>query len=208
MAYVCGGPATAVSLGGDVMRNLMKLLMVLALVAGTTLASGPANSATSNAAYSWHVADALLEDVAGSPPYAIAEADNGDQIWLDGTGVLDGDAKTASGGGTFIHKLPDGSTFATGTWTADGLVSLQFYGCEDVGLPVLLCGGLAKLDVAIHPAGTSLALPATLRVDCLIGDIPAGGEPARHEGVKLNVKDFLNFNHTVPSGFTVFIPAD
>jgi len=87
-------------------------------------------------------------------------------------------------------------------------VSLQFYGCEDVGLPFELCGGLAKLAVTIHPDGTSLDLQATLWVDCLIGNIPSGGEPARHEGVKLNVQDLINFNHTHHSGFTVFIPED
>lgn len=191
------------------MRKVVRLLVVLALVGGSALTSGSAQATTSKAAYSWHVADALLENAVGSPPYAIAVADNGDEVWIDGTGVLDGAAKTASGGGTFIHKRADGSTVATGTWTADRLVSLQFYGCEDVGLPVLLCGGLAKLAVTIHPDGTSLSLPGTLWIDCLIGDgIPSGGAPARSEGVRLNVNDLINFNRTEESGFTVFIPED
>ena len=190
------------------MRKVMRLLAVLALVLGTALTSGSAQATTSKASFSWHVADALLEGAVGSLPYAIAVADNGDEVWIDGTGVLDGAAKTASGGGSFIHKRADGSTAATGTWTADRLMSLQFYGCEDVGLPVLLCGGLAKLAVTIHPDGTTAEFPATLWVDCLIGDIPSGGEPARSEGVRLNVHDLINFNHTEESGFTVLIPED
>lgn len=39
-------------------------------------------------------------------------------------------------------------------------------------------------------------------IDCVLGDkIPTSA----HQGVKVNVKDFLNFNHTHHSGFTVFI---
>jgi hypothetical protein len=168
-----------------------------------------ATAGTSKAAYDWHIADAFLEVAVESPPWAVAEADNGDMVLLDGTGVLDVPAKTASGGGDFIHLLPNGSTFATGTWTADRLVSFQFYGCGGPGLPDFLCGGLAKLHVTIHPDGTTLALPATLWVDCLLGDkIPSGGAPARAEGVRLSVHDLINFNHThEDSGFTVFIPS-
>lgn len=179
----------------------------LAAALGTFGVAGTAMADTSKDAYSWHVADAFLEDAADSPPVAIARAVSGDTIELDGSGLLDGRAKTASGGGEFTHKAPDGTVIATGTFATNDLISFQFYGCGGEGVPDFLCGGLAKLDVTLHPAGTSLALPATLSIDCLIGDkIPSGGEEPRHEGVKLNVKDRLNFNETVHSGFTVFIP--
>ncbi|TDO30418.1 hypothetical protein EV643_13832 [Kribbella sp. VKM Ac-2527] len=107
-----------------------------------------------------------------------------------------------------MHKRADASVFAQGTFTARSLTSFQFYGCSDQIVPgATLCGGLAKLEVTLTPAGTSLQLPATLWIDCLIGDkIPSGGDPARHEGIRLNVNDLINFNKTVPSGFTVFIP--
>ena len=143
----------------------------------------------------------------GSPPWAVAEAPSGDVIMLDGTGLLDAGAKTASGGGRFIHLAPDGSLVAQGTFTADRLVSFQFYGCGGPDLPDFLCGGLAKLNVTIAPDGTTFEFPATLSIDCLLGDkLPSGGEPPRAEGIRLNVKGLNNFNHTHEhSGFTVFI---
>jgi hypothetical protein len=189
-------------------RALIAAVIPLAFVASMLGAAGVASAGTSKAAYSWHVADALLEEAAGSPPVAIAMASNGDTVELDGTGTLNAADKTASGGGQFVHKRADGSVDPPGTFTVNGLVSFQFYGCSDQVIPgVTLCGGLAKLDVTLTPSGTSLQFPATLWIDCLIGDnIPAGGEPARDEGIRLNVKDLINFTQTVPSGLTLFIP--
>jgi hypothetical protein len=122
---------------------------------------------------------------------------------------MDVSAMTASGGGTFAHM--SGSTLvASGTWTATRLLSFQFYGCghiDGIVLPPDRCGGLAALDVQLvgHPAGrpnVTISADGLLRIDCLIGDPPPSGE----EGVRLNVKDVINFNKTVPeSGTTVFI---
>jgi hypothetical protein len=188
-------------------RTRSAAAFALALVAALFLAVPTASAGTSKLAYSWHVADDFLEAAVGSPPWAIAEAPSGDVIMLDGTGLLDVAAKTASGGGRFVHLAPDGSTVAEGTFTADGLVSFQFYGCGGPGGEDFLCGGLAKLDVTLTPDGTTLEFPATLWIDCLLGDkIPSDGEPPRAEGIRLNVKGLLNFNHTHEhSGFTVFI---
>lgn len=159
--------------------------------------AGPASAGTSKPAYSWHVADEFLEEAVGSPEWAIAEAPNGDKILLDGNGLLDLGAKTASGEGRFIHLAANGSVVGQGTFTANRLVSFQFYGCGGEGLPDFLCGGLAKLDVTLTPEGTSLEFPATLWIDCLLGDgIPSGGEPARAEGIRLNVNGIANFNQT------------
>lgn len=186
-----------------------RLFAALALVLATPFLLSPstASAGTSKLAYSWHVADDFLEGAVGSPPWAIAEAPSGDVIMLDGSGLLDAGDKTASGGGRFIHLAPNGSVVGQGTFTADRLMSFQFYGCGGEGLPDFLCGGLAKLAVTLSPAGTTLKFPATLWIDCLLGpNIPSGGEPPRAEGIRLNVKDLLNFNHTHEhSGFTVFI---
>jgi hypothetical protein len=191
-------------------KVLLAALLPLTLIAATLGVAGTSSAGTSKAAYSWHVADALLEEAAGSPEVAIASASNGETVELDGTGLLNAADKTASGGGQFVHKAADGVTVVgQGTFEAHRLVSFQFYGCSDEIVPgVTLCGGLAKLDVTLEPAGTSLEFPATLWIDCLIGDkIPSGGEPARDEGIRLNVKNLINFNKTVHSGFTVFIPG-
>jgi hypothetical protein len=159
-------------------RALVAAVLPVALVAATVSFGGAAYADSSNAAYSWHVADALLEEAAGSPPVAIAEASSGETVEVDGTGVMDAGDKTASGGGTIVHKAADGSVVAQGTWTAHRLISFQFYGCSDEIVPgVTLCGGLAKLEITATPEGTSLEFPATLWIDCLIGEkIPSGGE--------------------------------
>jgi len=187
-------------------RALLFAGLTLALVAPGLFAT-PSVALTSKQAYGWHVADDFLEREVGSPPWAVAEAPSGDEVLLDGSGLMDVAAKTASGGGRFIHLAPNGSVVGQGTFTANRLVSFQFYGCGGEGLPDFLCGGLAKIDVTLTPQGTSLKFPATLYVDCLLGDsIPSGGDPARAEGIRLNVKDLINFNHTHEhSGFTVFI---
>lgn len=180
---------------------------LLSLVTPWVMLAGPASAETSKLAYSWHVADEFLEGAVGSPEWAIAEAPNGDEILLDGTGWLDVAAKTASGEGRFIHLAANGSVAGQGTFTANRLVSFQFYGCGGEGVPDFLCGGLAKLDVTLTPEGTSLEFPATLWIDCLLGDgIPSGGEPARAEGIRLNINGIANFNQTHEhSGFTVFV---
>jgi hypothetical protein len=71
-------------------------------------------------------------------------------------------------------------------------------------LPPQFFGGKLLLNVLATPdAAPSLHFPATLTVVCELGSPP----PAAVEGVKFNVKDFLNFNKTVPeSGATVFVP--
>lgn len=187
-------------------RARLFVVVAVALMLAPLPVVGTASAETSKAAYSWHVADELLEDQAGSPEWAIARAENGDTIQVDGTGAMDVAAKTASGGGRFVHNFAGGGS-ASGTFTAERLLSFQFYGCGGEGLPDSLCGGLAKLEVTLTPdANPSLHFRGILWIDCLVGDkIPSGGEPARHEGIRLNVKDLINFVHTEHSGFTVFI---
>jgi hypothetical protein len=184
------------------MRRALTLLFTPLFLVSTVL-TGTASADTTKAAYSWHIADQFLQDNVGSPQWAIAEADNGDLIKLRGTGLLDGGDKTASGGGVFELWAPDGTLVAAGTFEVHGLTSLDFYGCGGDGLPDFLCGGDALVSATFTPASApSLHLPAAISIDCLLGDkIP----PAAHEGVKVNVKDLLNFNHTRHSGFTVFL---
>jgi hypothetical protein len=142
----------------------------------------------------------------GSPIGAIARAGNGDTISVEGNGALDVAAKTASGGGTVVHKDAAGNVLATGTYEATGLVSFQSFGCGGAGLPDFLCGGIAKLNVTITPDfDTSLHFPAVLWIDCVLGNPP----PSAVEGVRLNIKDVINFNKSLSeeegSGFTVFV---
>lgn len=184
------------------MRRALTLLLTPLFLVATAL-SGTAAADTTKAAYSWHIADQFLQDNVGSPPWAVAEADNGDIIKIRGTGLLDGGDKTASGDGVFEHWAADGTLVGTGTFEVHKLLSFHFYGCGGEGVPDFLCGGDALVDATFTPdAAPSLHFPATISIDCLIGDkIP----PSAHEGVKVNVKGLLNFNHTHHSGFTVFV---
>jgi hypothetical protein len=111
----------------------------------------------------------------------------------------------AEAGGSYIWPTT-AAPHAEGNFAAHKLVSFHFYGCDDTILPgVTLCGGEARLAVTLTPEGTSLLIPATLSVDCLIGDkIPTSAV----EGIRLNVKDLINFKTTVHSGLTVFIPQE
>jgi hypothetical protein len=183
---------------GCAVRKILTLAASLVLFTAM-VANSSAGATTSKAAYEFHV---------GSPTTA-AMADNGDVVLMSGVGSLDASAKTASGGGTFTHM--SGSTvLASGSWEASRLLSFQFYGCGHLGAQVLppnLCGGRAALDIQLvaHPAGlpdVTITAEGLLQIDCLIGDPP----PSAEEGVRLNVKDVINFNKTVPeSGTTLFI---
>lgn len=184
------------------MKRLGFILATAVLTLGV-LPAGIASAATSTATFEFHIADALLQEAVGSPPYAIAMAANGDTVAIQGTGTLNAGTGEASGSGVFIHhEVATGSDFH-GTWTADRLISFQFYGCGTEGLPANFCGGLAKLSITATPdAEPALHIPATLWVDCLLGDkVPGGGA----EGVRVNVPDVINFNKTVESGFTLFV---
>jgi len=52
------------------------------------------------------------------------------------------------------------------------------------------------------PAGTTLALPGILEIECLLGNPPGGAE----EGVRLLVKGVIHFNKSVhESGENVYV---
>ena len=124
----------------------------------------------------------------------VARADNGDTVDIAGSGTLSIHDKTVTGGGTFVHRAPDGAVRAAGTWTATQLLSFNSYGTQP-GLPQNLFGGLARIRVHLS-AGSD----AILEIDCEIGKVPGG----HSEGVRLVVDNGLNFSQKV-SGFTVFV---
>lgn len=184
------------------MKRLGIVLATMVLTLGTVLA-GIASAATSTSAFAFHVADALLQNAVGSPPYAIAKADNGDTVMVQGNGMMDAATGAASGSGVFIHHMAATGVDVHGTWTANRLISFSFNGCDTGPFPANFCGGLAKLAVTLTPnANPSLHLAGTLWVDCLIGPKVPGG---RAEGIRLNVQDVINFNTTVESGDTLFV---
>jgi hypothetical protein len=105
--------------------------------------------------------------------------------------------KSIAVSGEFQHFLPDGSLFASGTWTATKLISFHAYGCGEVfgqPIPPDLCGGAVKFAATFNtPIGE---LPGTITVFCVVGPkAPASIEHAFTEGVTVNVPGIVNFNH-------------
>ena len=180
----------------------------LGLLAGLVLSVGALTPSvglghTSTAAYDWHVGDAFLQSL-GFPVGDQAMAPNGDVVTIVGTGSFSADGKWASGGGTFSHHMVAGDVTVTGTFTADRVISFQFYGCATEGLPGNFCGGQLKLAITATPdAAPSVHLAAALTITCVVGpNVPASAV----EGIRVNVYDVINFNKPVlESGANIFI---
>jgi hypothetical protein len=155
---------------------------------------------------------AVFADSASHTYLLIAEeanagvAPNGDTIHISchvtegvcGTFAVNPKSITASG--EFEHFLPDGSLFASGTWTATQLISFHAYGCGVVfgqPIPADLCGGAVKFRATFRtPIGE---LPGIITVFCVVGDkVPASIGGPFTEGVTVDVPGIVNFNH--PAG--------
>lgn len=173
------------------MRKHASILSLLALVLALVLPAGANATAPNNQAAAYEF---FLEQP------NIAMASNGDTVALTGEGDFAVHPKSASGGGDFTHTLAGGGS-VTGTWSVDGLVDFQPYGCGVVfgtPLPSDFCGGRLSLDVTFHtPAGS---LPGRITVYCVIGSPP----PSAEEGVRVVVPGIANFNKQV-SGMNVYI---
>jgi len=180
------------------MKNRFALVAALAL-AGSVLLGGVAQADTEKATFDYHIGDGFVVPNTGNT----AVAENGDTVNVKGTGTFDVVSKTASGGGTFTHKRADGTTLATGTWQATGLLAFQSYGPgTPEGTPPNFFGGRAALTILATPTGTTLKLPGILEIECALGTPPGGAE----EGVRLLVKGIINFNKSVhESGENLFV---
>ena len=179
--------------------GLLAGLLLIVVAMTPTVALGH----TSRATYDWHVGDALLQSI-GFPVGNQAKAPNGDVITIVGTGSFSAGGKWATGGGTFSHHVAATGATITGTFTADRVISFQFYGCGTGGLPPNFCGGLLKLAITATPDGApGVHLAAALRINCEVGpNVPA----STVEGVRVNVYDVINFNKPVAeSGANIYI---
>jgi len=183
------------------MRQHLAFVATL-VIAWSALGSGNAQAATVKDSFEYHVGDAFIQSL-GFPAGNKAMAQNGDVVTVVGTGTFDVTTKTATGGGTFLHKTSAGTVVGMGTWLATGLISFQSYGnATPQGLPATFYGGRVALAIVATPAGTSLQIPATLQIECELGS-PL---PATTEGIRLNVYDLINFNKTVEeSGANLYI---
>src|SRR5205823_1357778 len=132
------------------------------------------------------------------PNFGVAA--NGDHIAVTGEGEFSVNPNSITAAGEFTHTDSSGTVLATGTWTATRLINYQSYGCGEVfGTPIPpdLCGGAVKMSVTLTPTGTSLQLPGTMTVFCVIGThAPQSILGPLTEGVTLNVPGIQNFNHS------------
>lgn len=188
--------------GGLTSPNTASALAHPASISGNVAVNGTL-AAHATGTFDYHVGDAFLQSL-GFPAGDKAVAENGDVVTVIGTGTFDVVAKSATGGGTFVHRKSGGALVASGTWAATGLLDFQSYGNGvPQGLPPTFFGGRAAFAALLTPsANPSVHLPAVLQVECLLGVPPTGAV----EGIRLNVQDVINFNKTVlKSGATVYI---
>jgi hypothetical protein len=177
------------------MRRL--ILLALALTAAVVLVPtiAVADSAT-------HTYLLVMEE----PNFGVAA--NGDQIAVTGEGEFSVNPNSVTAEGEFTHTDSGGNVLATGTWTATGLLDYQSYGCGEVfgdPIPPDLCGGAVKMRVTLTPNGTSLQLPGTMTVFCVIGPhAPQSILGPLTEGVTLNIPGIINFNHSA-GGDNVYV---
>jgi hypothetical protein len=182
-----------------VRRALIIMLVVAFSLAGAMAASADSGSRT----LTYLIGTDFLCGLNPSACPAIAMAENGDTVEITGAGEFSIHPKSATGGGSFVHKDPDGNVLGGGSWAAVELLSFHSYGSGAVqGFPPNFEGGKILLRVQLDPGDPGgPVFDAIMRVTCLLGDkIPAGAE----EGVRLNVQGLINFNEEV-SGLTVFI---
>ncbi len=179
---------------------MMKRLVVLPVLAMAVSLLGSGSAlASGGSTFGYHAGDSLLAGL-GFPTPDVAIADNGDTVTVAASGSFDVAAKSATGGGTFEHRAPDGTLRASGTLTATKLIDFQPFGCSGS-----LCGGRADILTHLvgHPASDpsqTVEADAILVVICDVGSPP----PGQMEGIRLNVQDLINFSKSV-SGVTVFI---
>ena len=180
----------------------MKRLLLLAVAAAVfTFPAGTGALADSGArSYDYLLGAGLLCSLDPSACPDIAQAPNGDTVELTGSGTLDIHAKSVTGGGAFVHKNAAGAVLASGTWTAEKLLSFHSYGTQP-GFPSSFEGGQAAIEVTLVDAAGVAVHTGTLWVYCEVSAPPPAGQG---EGVRLNVPGVVNFNKLV-SGFTLFI---
>src|SRR5438094_8485516 len=80
----------------------------------------------------------------------VSSAPNGDMVAVAGMRTFYSRSLAATGGGTFVHKMADGTIRASGTWEATKLLAFRSFGSGSAqGLPSNFEGGLALMQVTL-----------------------------------------------------------
>jgi hypothetical protein len=131
-----------------------------------------------------------------------AQNSAGDTLAVTGDGTFGVHPNSASGSGAYTFTGADGTTFS-GTWTVNGLIAFQPYGCGvlfGAPLPPDLCGGRVVLDItATTPFGPQ---SAQLTIYCEIGSPP----PSSEEGITAVVPSVGSFSRQT-GGMNVYVTS-
>lgn len=179
------------------------LISLAALVVVAAMSVPPAGADGKRATYQYLAGSGFICDLDEPNPCPdVAQSPRGDTVEVAGEGTFTTQHKSVTGGGTFVHRLANGTVVGRGNWRATRLLSFHSYGSGAAqGLPPETTGGRALLRIRLDPDGPEGERRAILTITCAIGDkIPAGAE----EGVRLKVPGVGNFNREV-SGLTLFI---
>ena len=184
------------------------LLLALALV-GAAAKARPQQQVTQ---FDVNAGDAFTEAFSGVVGLGdVARASNGDTIKVTFAGHFDVNDHEAEGNGTFEHFNSSGTLLEFGIFQAHHLISFTDFGTSAPGLSATFHGGTAliqvrgvKFDNSDPTLSTTSKFKATLRVDCLVGNPPAGLE----EGINFAISGGLNFDEKPSNhGFTSFVAA-
>jgi hypothetical protein len=184
-------------------RRLVGLGAVGAL--GVVLGPGPALADTENqeevGLLRWDLvqptpASTVTVVVAGGTDVA-RDAATGDTISLTGSGESRPHKRTATGGGTFLHKHANGTEVGHGVYVVTSFKSFTD-GIDDIHETT---GGI--LSLMVHLTSTAgMSADALLEVHC---DLP-GSKPTT-EGIRLSIPAF-HLDFIPQSGFTLFHVLD
>ena len=185
------------------MTRTLKILLV-GVTASALSTGGVALAATHGAgsehttSYQWLVGSGGTSAPLG--PDISRDTANGRILEVVGQGTfVTGEEDSVTGGGTFVVTDAAAHVLAQGTWSATELDSFTSFG-NGSGLPEDLEGGLARLDIKIHPAGTSRTFAGNLQIHCAINN------PRSIEGVTASAAGDA---FTMPLfGETLFINQD
>src|SRR2546422_8997357 len=108
------------------MRTTKSVLLLLSALLLTVLPS-PAFADSGHKTYQYLLGVDPLCTLASNACPDVSSAPNGDMVAVAGMGTFDIRSMTATGGGTFVHKMTDGTIRASGTWEATKLLSFHSF---------------------------------------------------------------------------------
>jgi hypothetical protein len=189
------------------MKRLFGLTFALLLTLSLVVGAAKARAEEQVTQFDVSAGDPFTEAFSGAAGLGdVAQASNGDTIKVIFTGHFD--VNEAEGNGTFEHFSSSGRLLEFGSFQAHHLISFTDFGTS-AGLSPTFHGGTAlilvrgvRYDNSDPSLNTTAKFKATLRVDCLVGNPPAGVE----EGINFAISGGLNFDEKPSNhGFTAFV---